>query len=85
MPNPPLVDAAVTLEPGSTLLLYTDGVTEARRAGEQFGEAGLMRLIANLQYLSADALVSYIDTAVSDYQDGESDDMAVMALRVNPT
>lgn len=85
MPNPPLVDAAVSLEPGSTLLLYTDGLTEARRAGEQFGEAGLMRLIANLQYLSADALVSYIDTAVSDYQDGESDDMAVMAVRVNPT
>lgn len=85
VPNPPMVDTAVTLEPGSSLLLYTDGVTEARRGGEQFGEAGLMHLIENLQYLGADALVSYIDLAVSDYQDGESDDMAVMALRVNPS
>ncbi|MDQ6696148.1 MAG: SpoIIE family protein phosphatase, partial [Actinomycetota bacterium] len=84
LPNPPMVDVAVTLEAGSSLLLYTDGVTEARRAGEQFGEAGLMHLVENLQYLGADALVSYIDLAVSDYQDGESDDMAVMALRVTP-
>ena len=84
LPNPPMVDTAVTLEPGSALLLYTDGVTEARRGGEQLGEAGLMSLIQNLQYLQADALVAYIDLAVSDYQDGESDDMAVMALRVNP-
>ena len=33
---------------------------------------------------SADALVGYIDLAISDWQDGDSDDMAVMVLRVNP-
>ena len=42
LPSPPFVDVAVRLEPGSALVLYTDGVTEARRGSDQFGERGLM-------------------------------------------
>ena len=38
-----------TIEPGETLVMFTDGVTEARNRGEQFGEA---RLLPALQKLS---------------------------------
>jgi sigma-B regulation protein RsbU (phosphoserine phosphatase) len=35
-------DARLTLQPGDTLVLYTDGITEARNPeGDMFGEAGL--------------------------------------------
>ena len=43
-----------------------------------------MQLLAGLQDLDADALVAHIEHAVSDFQDGDSDDMAVMVLRVDP-
>jgi sigma-B regulation protein RsbU (phosphoserine phosphatase) len=40
--------AMVFLQPGDTLLLYTDGITEARNmAGDQFGSARLTRLLGN--------------------------------------
>jgi len=39
--------AATDLAPGDVLVLYTDGVTEAANpAGELFGEARLMQVIA---------------------------------------
>jgi phosphoserine phosphatase RsbU/P len=47
------LDAAYTeteahLEPGDTLLLFTDGATELfNKQGEEFGEAGLIRLLEN--------------------------------------
>lgn len=85
LPSPPLVDVALQLEPGSSLVLYTDGVTEARRGGEQFGEHGLMKLIEGMAHLDADELAAHIDRAVGEWQDGGSDDMAVMVLRVDPT
>ena len=42
LPSPPLHDVTVELQPGSSLVLFTDGVTEARRGTEQFGERRLM-------------------------------------------
>ncbi len=84
IPDPPLVDVAVSLEAGSSLVLYTDGVTEARRSGVQLGEAGLMKLLCGLQHLGAEALAEHVDRAVGDWQDADSDDMAVMVLRVEP-
>ena len=39
-------DTAVRITPGEVLLAYTDGVVEARRAGEQFGEERLCRVLA---------------------------------------
>jgi phosphoserine phosphatase RsbU/P len=81
-----LHDLTVELPPGSTVLLYTDGVTEARDdAGEQFGEDALRRVVAGPGCEDAEGAVSAVMAAVeaqlttSRY---EADDLALLALTV---
>ena len=73
------------LLPGSSLLLYTDGVTEARDdAGRQFGEDGLLRVVAGAP-VDAEAMVSAVAAAVEQQLAGsryEHDDLAVLSLVV---
>jgi PAS domain S-box-containing protein len=75
----------VGLPAGSTLVLYTDGVTEARDdAGVQFGEDGLCRVLAG-GCGDAEATVEAITAAVEErLRDSryEADDLAVLALAV---
>ncbi|TFV63059.1 PAS domain S-box protein [Geodermatophilus sp. DF01-2] len=84
----PDLDVAVVevdLPRGTTLVLYTDGVTEARDdAGEQFGEDGLARVLAGVAG-GAEAVVDAITAAVEDQLRGsryEADDLAVLAVAV---
>ncbi|HEY3267982.1 MAG TPA: SpoIIE family protein phosphatase [Armatimonadota bacterium] len=71
------------LEPGDTLLLYTDGVTEARR-GDQFLEAeGVIELLRRHAGGSAEDVVRGIYSDVKDYANGNlHDDIALLALKV---
>ncbi|WP_324276261.1 PP2C family protein-serine/threonine phosphatase [Blastococcus brunescens] len=79
-------EAVVDLPPGSTLVLYTDGVTEARDdAGIQFGEDGLAEVLAGLRSGDAETVVATVTTAVEAQLTGsrhEADDLAVLALAV---
>ena len=73
----------VTLEPEDLLLVYTDGVMDARnRAGEAFGKSRLQNLLENSS-LSAEGLISKIKGRLSDHIQSESqfDDITIMALR----
>ncbi len=78
-----------TLEPGDTLCLYTDGITEARHPEE--GEFGAQNLEARVQAgvavgLSAEAIVDNIFEAVQQYTRGERhrDDMTLLVARYLP-
>jgi PAS domain S-box-containing protein len=75
----------VELPAGSTLVLYTDGVTEARDdSGAQFEETGLLRVLAALGARSAEETVEAVQAAVDRHREGsrhERDDLAVLALR----
>ncbi|MCV2490687.1 SpoIIE family protein phosphatase [Geodermatophilus sp. YIM 151500] len=78
-------ETGVRLAAGDTLVLYTDGVTEARDAGgRQFGEAGLCAVLERTADLDAESTVEAVAAAVAAHADGSqraSDDLAVLALR----
>lgn len=66
---------------GDLLLLYTDGVTERRRHGEQFGPERLMAAARAAAGGSAAQLVATVRAAVERYSDLRHDDIALLALR----
>ncbi len=75
-------ETQLTLDPGQGLLLYTDGVTEARRGRELFDEEGI---VASVREHGAEPrrLVDGLISDVDAFQDGPgADDIAVLALRV---
>ena len=78
-------DVAFHLVPGDTLVLYTDGVTEARRGEELYGER---RLVAQVSAHadSVDDLVEHLLRDVLDFQNGFArDDIAITAVQVPGT
>lgn len=70
------------LMPGSSLVLYTDGVVEARRNGELYGDDRLDALLAERHDLSAAALASAVAEDAREFAGGDlSDDLAVVVIR----
>ncbi|MGE5175898.1 MAG: SpoIIE family protein phosphatase [Hyphomicrobiales bacterium] len=78
-------EVSATLTPGDALLLYTDGITDARNlAGEDYGEARLVRLAASLpRNLSAGELIRAVAEDVTRFTGGadQADDITLVALR----
>ncbi|TAN49982.1 MAG: cyclic nucleotide-binding domain-containing protein [Methylococcaceae bacterium] len=73
--------------PGSLLLLYTDGVTEAEAEdGALFGDDALHRLLTHEAVASADACVERIVAAVDAFAAGhpQSDDITLLAIHRPP-
>jgi sigma-B regulation protein RsbU (phosphoserine phosphatase) len=73
----------VSLAPGDTLLLYSDGVTEAANsAGDEFGEDRLVRTLRESSASTAADLVREIVNAVSTFSGASrADDITVVAIR----
>ena len=70
------------LPPGGLLVLYTDGVVEARRREELFGFDRVDELLAEQWQLSPLALAYTLAGAARDFAGGElSDDLAVVVIR----
>jgi sigma-B regulation protein RsbU (phosphoserine phosphatase) len=76
-------EAAARLGSGDTLLLYSDGVTEAGEEGEEeFGEERLIHALRVNQAQPAEALVQAIVDEVNAFSGGScSDDVTVLALK----
>lgn len=78
-------DVEVELAAGDTLLLYTDGVTEARSGTELFGEDRLLRLLRSCAGMEPRALLAVIEAGIVEFAPGAPrDDRALMALQVRP-
>lgn len=78
--EPDLTDTVVTLQPGELLLLFTDGVTEARTNGDLYGDARLVRRLRG-GGSTAEAVVATILDDVLSYQEGQArDDIALVAV-----
>ena len=80
-PDPRLHEQQTTLEPGDSLVLYTDGITEAGSRGAPLGEDGLASLLASMPAVPPDVLVSRIDEAAQKADPGRArDDVALLAV-----
>jgi sigma-B regulation protein RsbU (phosphoserine phosphatase) len=82
-PEAELSDTSLRLMPGEALVLYTDGVTEARSPdGDFFGEGRLRRLISSCAGFDAGTFAGRIKDSVLDFQEGSPrDDLAILVLR----
>ncbi|MGH9564256.1 MAG: PP2C family protein-serine/threonine phosphatase, partial [Terracidiphilus sp.] len=76
------VDAAIGLEKGDRLLLFTDGITEAEdTSGREFGEAGVAEFVLANCALTAKELNSRLLDRVSTYCDAQfRDDATVLVI-----
>jgi serine phosphatase RsbU (regulator of sigma subunit) len=70
-----------TLEPGSVAVLFTDGVIEARRNGELYGERRLDTFLARRAELSAEELARAVVADCRRHGGELADDCAVVVLR----
>jgi serine phosphatase RsbU (regulator of sigma subunit) len=72
-----------SLPSGATLVLYTDGVLEARRDGVLYGEERLDELLARRAQLSPQDLAEAVLADCRNFAGGDlGDDCAVVALRL---
>jgi serine phosphatase RsbU (regulator of sigma subunit) len=70
------------LEPGGSVVLYTDGVIEARRAAELYGQDRLDALLARRHALRAEDIAASVIQSARRFTGGELlDDCAVVVLK----
>jgi serine phosphatase RsbU (regulator of sigma subunit)/catechol 2,3-dioxygenase-like lactoylglutathione lyase family enzyme len=71
------------LLPGDTLLLYTDGVTEAiSQSGEEFGEERLLETLRQHSKLSTEELLSAVAHDIGQFSPGDqADDITVIVAK----
>jgi PAS domain S-box-containing protein len=80
-----VTDHSTELAPGDALVMFTDGVTEARRDGILFGDDRLRELLSGLAGRPADEMAAAIEGAAIGFQGGPlADDLAVVVVRVVP-
>ncbi|MFE5396181.1 PP2C family protein-serine/threonine phosphatase [Streptomyces sp. NPDC056568] len=83
LPDPQFVQNTTRLLPGECLLLYTDGLTEARTSdGTMLDEDGLTRHLTETAPRTADELLHSVEALLERLGEGVSDDTAVLALSV---
>ncbi len=80
-----LQEQVIKLIPGTTLVFYTDGFTEAMNSKhEEFGDEAFLELIAQNYHLSADDLINKLLENVQKYAGShpQHDDMTAVILKV---
>ena len=84
MPELQYAESSITMAPGDTLVLYTDGVSEAMNSdGEEFGVDRLRQIFIDHPPTSAREANEAILDAVNRFADGhpQSDDVTCLVLR----
>ena len=80
----PDVDLSVVtfdLRPGDYIVLFTDGLLEARRDGEQFGNRGVREVLASCAGMAPGQVTAALEEAVTAFGRGEPrDDMAILVV-----
>ncbi|MFK0125772.1 PP2C family protein-serine/threonine phosphatase [Streptomyces nigra] len=85
LPTAPFTAAATTLGPGDTLLLYTDGITEARTGVDRtslYGDEALLAFAATQAGRPPHAVIEALGDLLAGFGDGLDDDTALLAIGV---
>ncbi|GGT02540.1 hypothetical protein GCM10010254_23520 [Streptomyces chromofuscus] len=82
-----IATTTVNLAPGDTLLLYTDGLTEAQvnattGGGERYGDDALLDFGRALAPTTASDAIGAVRDLLDTFGSGVDDDTAVMAVHV---
>ncbi|MCK5739045.1 serine/threonine-protein phosphatase [bacterium] len=88
IPNATYHRRKLDLEPGNTLVLYSDGVTEAFNTGQElFGEERLQRLLPKISSATAADIADKIISAVDGFsqQTQPSDDLSLLIIKRTKT
>lgn len=76
-----LGDVPIEMQRGDQLVLYTDGVIDARRAAERFGMDRLRQVVDSCTATNAGDLTDAIEGAVLDFNDDPlPDDAAIVTM-----
>jgi sigma-B regulation protein RsbU (phosphoserine phosphatase) len=84
LPDARIVTTSVRLAPRDTLVLYTDGLTEARvdTAGGRYGDDALLEFATALGPVTARAAGVALSELLDMFGDGLDDDAAILAIGV---
>ncbi|OZC03927.1 PP2C family protein-serine/threonine phosphatase [Rubricoccus marinus] len=80
----PYAQLETPFEPGDALVLFSDGVSEARHGDEEFGDHALDAALDALAGQPAESIVDRLGAAVLDYADEIDDDLTLVAVRRTP-
>jgi phosphoserine phosphatase RsbU/P len=86
-PDKDYKDAKVVLEPGDTIILYTDGVTEMHNSRkEQFGSEKLKESLKKMAHLTPEEIVKKVNSELEVFQDKQPqhDDICLLAIKYIP-
>jgi serine phosphatase RsbU (regulator of sigma subunit) len=76
-------EVSLELAPGETLVLFTDGVIEARTRGQLFGEDRLREVLGRAAGLPLEVMLASLEEAVVRFADGQpQDDLALLGVRL---
>lgn len=84
LPQMPFSEGSAELAPGSTLVVYSDGISEAMDSkDEEFGEERFYQLVRDNRDLSAAAFVDKVFAAVKEFcgDAPQTDDMSLIVVR----
>jgi serine phosphatase RsbU (regulator of sigma subunit) len=80
-PNVDLTVVTFDLRPGDFVVLFTDGLLEARRNGEQFDVGGVRSVLERCAGQAPGQVTAALEEAVTEFAGGEPrDDMAILVL-----
>jgi sigma-B regulation protein RsbU (phosphoserine phosphatase) len=69
-------------EPGDLLAVFSDGVTEAMRNEEEFGESRLLATLGGCSEMAAEHIVDTVLAEVEDFGSGtQSDDLTILIAK----
>jgi sigma-B regulation protein RsbU (phosphoserine phosphatase) len=77
-------DGSLQMEPGDTLVMYTDGVTEAMNAShEELGPERFGQILQNARDMGSQEIVKAVKTGIADFVGDarQSDDITMLVIK----